>query len=78
MIITQEASLRDQHVQHDSLNSCTDSAYHIRAHLRSWPKYQFALFIDIVYPSRQLLRKTVRPRNGLVEQALTISCAIKK
>lgn len=78
MIITQEASLRDPDAQHDSLDSHTDSTHHIRAHLCSWPKYQFTLFIDVVYPSRQLLRETVRPRNGLVKQALTISCAIKK
>lgn len=78
MIMTQEFSLRDSQLQRDSLDSHTDSTYHIRAHLCSWPKYQFTLFIDIVYPSRQLLRETVWPRNGLVKQALTISCAIKK
>lgn len=78
MIIKQEASLRDPRVQHDSLDLHTNSTYHIRAHLCSRPKYQFTLFIDIVYPSRQLLRESVRPRNGFVEQALTISCAIKK
>lgn len=65
-------------MQHDRLDLHTDSTYHIRAHLRSRPKYQFTLFIDIVYLPGQLLCETVQPRNGFVEQALTISCAIKK
>lgn len=52
--------------------------HHIRAHLRSRPKYQFTLFIDGVYLSGQLLRESVGPRNGLVEQALAVPCAIKK
>lgn len=77
-IITHEVSLKDPHVQHDSFDLHTDSTHHIRAHLRSRPKYQFTLFIDIVYPSRQLLREAVWPRNRLVQQAFTISCAIKK
>lgn len=78
MIKTEEASLKDPHVQHGSLDLHTDFTYHIWAHLRPLPKYQFTLFIDIVHPSRQLLRQTVRSRSGLVQQALTISCAIKK
>lgn len=56
----------------------TAQTHHIRAHLRSRPKYQFTLFIDVVYLSGQLLRESVGPRNGLVEQALAVPCAIKK
>lgn len=76
-LITQEVSPSHARV-YDSLDLHAGSTYHIRAHLCSWPKYQFTLFIDIVYPSRQLLREAVRPGNGFVQQALTISCAIKK
>lgn len=56
----------------------TAQTHHIRAHLRPRPEYQFTLFIDVVYLSGQLLRESVGPRNGLVEQALAVPCAIKK
>lgn len=56
----------------------TAQTHHIRAHLCSRSEYQFALFIDVVYLSGQLLRESVGPRNGLVEQALAVPCAIKK
>lgn len=56
----------------------TAQTHHIRAHLRSRPKYQFTLFIDVVYLSGQLLRESVGPRNGFIKQALAVPCAIKK
>jgi hypothetical protein len=52
------------------------NTYHIWAHLRTWSKNQFTLFIHVVKKSWQLGRQRVGSGLGFIKQTLAIPSAM--
>lgn len=53
----------------------TPNTYHVRAHLRTWPKNQFTLFIHVVEEAWELGRQRVGSGFRFIQQTLAIPSA---
>lgn len=53
------------------------NAYHIWAHLRTWSKNQFTLFIHVVKEAGQLVRQRVGSGCRFIKQTLAVTSAVE-